>query len=258
MKLLLLLLFSCLCLLSLRASTVAYTDGSWNSPLVYAYDNSAPIKFTTAFKVEFDRENLYITVRCDDPRAEELGRTPRQNTRAWPLVDSIEVFLDPPQLKKFVQLAVGVNGMFYDSRKNAANPRWKYELAFFKGYWQVKFIIPFADLGISAETGDSWKFNLCRNVRLSDNFNSTWAHVGSAFHNSAGFGTLSFGTPSSASAAMKKKMQKALGELEAELRKKGLYSELKDKIDAAEKNCTVQKINAIREEAKMVEQLKGL
>ncbi|MBQ4328319.1 MAG: hypothetical protein IJC27_01185 [Lentisphaeria bacterium] len=249
-----------LCFLSVSsfAASVAYADGSLNTPLVYANDNSTPIKYPTAFKAEFDRKNLYITVKCNDPKALELGRTPRQIVRSWPMVDSVEIFLDPPQLKNFVQLAVGVNGMFYDSRKNVAAPAWKYELSFHSDFWQVKFIIPFSDLGVSAETGDNWKFNLCRNVRFSDNFNSTWAHVGSAFHNPSGFGTLTFGAPSAASAALKKKMRKAVAELEAELRKKGIYSELKDKVDAIRNNCTVSKINAIREEAQMIEQLKGL
>ena len=259
MKKFLFSIFLCLgCLPMLSAGTQAYADGSWNSPLVYAFDNNTPIKLPTGFKVDFDRSNLYITVKCNDPAAEKLGKTPRKHLRRWPMCDSVEIFIDPPQLKKYVQLAVGVDGSYFDSRANKKDLRWKYELSFHADYWQVRFIIPFADLGVTAETGDNWRFNLCRNVRFSENFNSTWAHVGSAFQNPAKFGTLTFGAPGVAARANELKMQKALNELEKELRKKGIYSQLKDKVDAARKKCTAQKINAIREEAMMVEELKGL
>lgn len=244
--------------LLLSSAQKAHVDGSWNSPLVYAFDNNTPIKYDTAFKAEFDRKNLYITVKCSDPDAKKIGSNPRQSLRAWPMVDSVEIFLDPPQLKKYVQLAVGTNGNFYDSRKNHKEPKWKYELVFNQDHWTLKFIIPFSDLGVTAENGDSWRFNICRNVRSSDNFNSTWAHVGSAFHNPANFGMLIFGSPDSAAKANDIKMKKVLDELKKELHKKGIYSEFEDKLKAVEKNCTQQKINAIREESVMIEALKGL
>lgn len=239
--------------------TVAYAgDGSWGSGFVYATDNSRAIGLGTKFRVDFDKENLYVTFVCEEPRAGELKKLPPGKDGEWPMCDSVEIFLDPGRkCGKYIHLAAGINGAKYDSRfKRDFAAKWKMERTFHEKSWELKFTIPFREIGADAKIGDTWGLNLCRNVKLSGNYFSTWAHVGSFFHTPSKFGELRFGSPAAAKKAIRERFESGWNALRAELEKKGLLAEFSAELDAIRSEGTELNLRAIREEMEMIDTLK--
>lgn len=258
MRLLLLAVTLCLCFLTsvLTAQTAYAVKGSWQTRMVFANDNATEIPLQTRFNVDFDAKNLYVTVICIDPKTSELQTIPRGKKGEWPICDSVEIFLDPDRsCGKYFQIAVGVNGAMYDSRwKRDWITNWHAELTFSTDTWQVRFTIPFSEPGmLPPKIGDIWGFNLCRNVKLSGNYFSTWALVGSVFHRPALFGTLIFGSPEAAEKAMNAKVAMELDNLEKELQTKGGYDYFATKIQSLRQKCSELDIRDIRDEWIVIE-----
>ena len=258
MRILLLAVTGCLCSLAsvLTAQTIYAEKNSWQTRLVFANDNETEIPLKTRFNVDFDEKNLYVTVVCTDPKASELQKIPHGKKGEWPLCDSVEIFLDPGRsCGKYFQIAVGVNGAMYDSRcKREWTTKWSAEVTFSKDAWQVRFTLPFSDPGmLRPKIGDVWGFNLCRNVKLSGKYFSTWAQVGSVFHRPALFGKLIFGSPEAAEKAMNAKVAMELDQLEKELRTKGGYEFFAPKIQSLRRKCSELDIRDIRDEWIVIE-----
>ncbi len=258
MRNLLLAVTGCLCSLAsvLTAQTVYAEKDSWQTRLVFANDNETEIPLKTRFNVDFDEKNLYVTVVCTDPKTSELQKISHGKKGEWPLCDSVEVFLDPGRTcGKYFQIAAGVNGAMYDSRcKREWTTKWSADVTFSKDAWQVRFTLPFSDPGmLRPKIGDIWGFNLCRNVKLSGNYFSTWAQVGSVFHRPALFGKLIFGSPEAAEKAMNAKVAMELDRLEKELRTKGGYEFFAPKIQSLHRKCSELDIRDIRDEWIVIE-----
>ena len=248
--------FLCSLTPALTAQTVYAEKDLWQTRLVFANDNETEIPLKTRFNVDFDEKNLYVTVVCTDPKASELQKISSGKKGEWPLCDSVEIFLDPGRTcGKYFQIATGVNGTMYDSRcKKEWITEWSAGMTFSKDAWQVRFTLPFSDPGmVHPKIGDIWGFNLCRNVKLSGRYFSTWAQVGSVFNRPALFGKLIFGSPEAAEKAMNAKVSLELDQLEKELRTKGGYEFFAPKIQALHRKCSELDIRDIRDEWIVIE-----
>jgi hypothetical protein len=151
----------------------------------------------------FDEENLYFCFRTENPGGVRATVTDRDIASLFQ-EDVVEIFLQPSGEGSYYQFAANGLDTQFDSEKEAArwNGAWKSASAIVKDQWYVgaawtiELAIPFRTLGVSKAPVDGtvWRGNLCRTWTAVD-FRlraTTWAHVGSAFHNPSKFGELLF------------------------------------------------------------------
>jgi hypothetical protein len=156
----------------------------------------------TEFRVLFDRQNLYFgfEIPLADCRqvAEELKASPLRNSEGNPLGktdtytsrESIEVFLQAPGKSRYCQFVASLDGYRYDGAgmDGSWNGTWDFHVGLAADRWFLEMKIPVKDLGVdSTAPAEGWKLNVCSNRRSQL---STWAAVGSNFHNPYAFGNL--------------------------------------------------------------------
>ena len=154
------------------------------------------------FRVLFDAQNLYFGVEIPLANARQVldvlrGRPmldgsgkPRPKTDIYTSRDSIELFLQAPGQSGYRQLVASLDGYRYDSvgEEKTWNGRWNFAVHAVDDRWFLEIEVPVRDLGIErVAPAEGWRLNLCCNQQGGS---STWAAVGPAFHNTAGFGKL--------------------------------------------------------------------
>ena len=248
-----------------QAQTAHVMPGKWYDNIVLATDNNQPIadSVKTRFNVTADDEALIVKIEMKDPNAKDIRSLPKGKDGQWSICDSIEIFLDPGRTcANYQQVAVFANYSKWDRRwDKKLKTSWTYSLKINDDSWSVEVRLPFSDPGmVKPKTGDIWGFNVCRNVRnpKTGDFFSTWAHVGTVFNRPERFGMLVFGSPEEAEKALRQKVAKALSELIAELKQKGMEQEFSAQLKKMKKSCTEMDIRDIRDEMLVIENMKGL
>jgi len=144
--------------------------------------------------VTHDAERLYVGFRCQQaagPKADVKQR----DGQTW-TDDAVELFIQPdPQAGRYVQLVGNSTGVFADCRGQDVswNGDWTYRASVHGGYWEGEVAVSFETLGMSAPTeGLQIGFNACRDRQLPTSELSTWAALGSGFHDPGHFGRLVF------------------------------------------------------------------
>lgn len=149
----------------------------------------------TSFRIGWSGDALYVAVRCREP----FGRLIRPLTADFePLWDddSIEVFMVPAGADYF-QFIANAAGARWNGRRNGPADRawgWTAKARIAGDDWCLEERIPLAILGVSPKEGDTWKFNVARNLTLGpaqERF-SSWAPVKEGFADVASFAALAF------------------------------------------------------------------
>jgi len=139
----------------------------------------------------YDNESLYVAFRCPHPLGATLKQAATKHDGDTWLDDSVEVFLDPwHKHRDYYQFCVNCLGVIRDAHGTAtqweSGAQAKVQRA--KTEWTVELAIPYAALGLTLDTGETWGINLVRNDR-ADGETSTWSLGG--FHNPGRFGNVS-------------------------------------------------------------------
>ena len=104
----------------------------------------------TAFKVAADADNLYLNIRCYEPRMNELKKT--DNPAGLWGSDLVEIFLCPTgQPDEYYQFAATAGNLHFNMFYGEAgvitpdpySPFWESKVFYDKDYWQVQIRIPF-------------------------------------------------------------------------------------------------------------------
>jgi hypothetical protein len=138
----------------------------------------------------YDDENLYVAFRCPHPAGATLKQqATRHDGDTW-LDDSVEVFLDPWHgHREYYQFCVNCLGVIRDTHGTAtqweSGARAKVQRA--QAEWTAELAIPYAAIGLTLDTGETWGINLVRNDRANGE-TSTWSLGG--FHNPGRFGNI--------------------------------------------------------------------
>jgi len=164
---------------------------------VTIYDNSKLADPRTWFKVVYDRERLYFGIRGEEPDTSKLILE-KAGRDVWPKGDSLEIFLDTRRDRStYFQFAAGLSGGRYDGymQDKTWNAEWDAAARIGKDAWSMEIVIKFSSLGVSMPPkGSTWGLNICRNRRGEQRYSSSWAAVGSHFHNPGKFNDLVFGS----------------------------------------------------------------
>ena len=155
----------------------------------------------TTFRMGWDERNLYLAVRCTEPKSAQLrpgiqsgpggaGRKrPGEKGRGEGLYfdNSIELFV-MPERPTYYRVAVNAAGRLegpsvYKGAQHAREEvRATCESAAVvgKGEWRVELRVPLSAFGRTPRPGDIWDFNVCRNVRIKGaraDLSTTWARL---------------------------------------------------------------------------------
>ncbi len=151
----------------------------------------------------FDEEYLYVCFQSSNPGGVKSAIKDRDGVGIF-TEDAIEIFLQPGSDGTYHQFAANSLDTRFDSEKQIStwNAEWKSASGIEKDKWYVgatwtiEVAIPFAAFGDAQAPADGtvWRANFCRDWTAVDGpYRATsWAHVGSMFHNPAKFGELLF------------------------------------------------------------------
>lgn len=252
-------IFTCL-----FAQTAYVMPDKWYDNIVYANDNNTKIPLETKFNVTFDEKAITIRVKLQDHYVQNLKNLPKGTDNVWPRGENIEIFLDPGRTcSNYQQIAVGANNDRWDKRwLKKTKTSWTAKTKITSNGWETEIRLPYSDEGmVKPQLGDTWGFNLCRNVINPQNngrYFSTWAHVGAVFNRPDKFGKLIFGDPDLAKKSQLAKVRKELKKLTVELKQKGLYQHFAARIKMLEVNGSEIDVRDIKDEMLVLEKLKGL
>jgi hypothetical protein len=140
---------------------------TWGTPATPLGEK--PEQQTTAYLL-YDEEYLYIGVDSFDKDTENIvtGKMERRDS-GW-ADDNIEIFIDPGLTREnFFHLIINAAGVILDQKVTGARESeisWDSNqdcaVKVYEDRWTVEIRMPFAEMGLSPETGSRWGFNITR------------------------------------------------------------------------------------------------
>ena len=241
----------------------AYTDNQWVvNKIMFAADNSKPIPEPTAFRLNLTDKALIVEIKLEGKHWKDFQKNKFQiKKNVWPMEESVEIFLDPGRsCSKYVQIAAGVDGNVFDNRyvKKAWAAKWTVKRVDFQGGVTFQFTIPFDQEFKKPEIGEIWGFNICRNVKHTSPYFSTFAKVGTYFNTPAKFAELRFGTAKSFLAANQQKNKAMLASVTKEINALGFTKHFALRLKQLEKDCNELEIQAVKDELKLMKAMKEI
>jgi len=178
-----------------------WTKAIWRNSFV-ACPGDAKARQQTRFAIMFDKENIYIAIKCDDIHREKMKPYNKNDINIW-RHDSLEIFLQRVGgSKEYQQFLVSAGSSCYAmkfvrgikrSKKEIPYKEWQAAAKTTDYGYSVEVKIPFAlfDKKIPLN-GTEWRFNIHRNtLSLDSDRYSSWSPI-SKFHKPADFGYLIF------------------------------------------------------------------
>ena len=152
--------------------------------------------YKTSFKISADRENLFLTVNCDELPV-WVSPLAGHDRQYWD-EDSIEFFIAANKPEKYYHYIVSSKGFIYDEK--GADPAWngtaKASVVKNKNSWQLKLVVKAKDLGINEfSEGMTLYGNVIRNIGCNQE-KRVWSNLGNTFHQPARFGKIRLCRPS--------------------------------------------------------------
>lgn len=144
-----------------------------------------------------DASNLYVGMRCREPRLDRMKVAVSEHDGPVFTDDSVEILIDPSSKSRdYYHFAVNAIGTRFE--QYAMNPSWNGEWRAATGRevgaWTAEIAIPFAPLKVTPTAGSSWRANFCRNrtTTMGDPENSCWSATYGSYHTPIRFGILKF------------------------------------------------------------------
>lgn len=251
------------CILPRLSAVEAYTDNQWVvNKIMFAADNNKPIPEPTAFRLNLTDKALIVEIKLEGKHWKDFQKSKfNLKKNVWPMEESVEIFLDPGRsCSKYVQIAAGVDGNVFDNRyvKKAWNAKWTVKRLDFKGGVTFQFNIPFDQEFKKPEIGEIWGFNICRNVKHTSPYFSTFAKVGTYFNTPAKFAELRFGTAKSFLAANQQKNRAMLAGVVREIKALGFTAHFAPRLKKLENDCNELEIQAVKDELKLMKAMKEI
>ena len=153
------------------------------------------VRKPTAFRLGWTADGLYLAVRCREPFGRLIHALTNDAEPLWD-DDSIEVFVAPGAADYFQFIANTVGARWNGGKSKGEQALWPWvaKAQVLGDDWTLEMHIPFNVLGRSPAAGDTWTFNLGRNVLsgpASERF-SSWDAVQRGFGDVANFAELAF------------------------------------------------------------------
>lgn len=180
-------------------------DPAWsNIPSIKVYlskNDGEPCGVAAAAQICYDKDYIYIGVRCEEPLAAEIKDTCRiHNGPVWN-ENELEFFFDTGNCQKnFKQILVNSLGTVaeLESVNGQNNPKWEsgaqVTVAKEANAWTMEMRVPFSTLcGAIPRPGAIWGFNICRvRTTVKPSEYSCWSPTFGGFGKPERFGKLIF------------------------------------------------------------------
>jgi len=155
-------------------------------------------KVETQAYVTYDNENLYIAVRCPEPKMKEMHIVgERADDPVWE-GDSIDVFISQKEKPTpYVHLILNPRNVHWDALytdRNITkfNPQWQSAVNLGVVEWTAEIAIPWREMQMKPPApGEKHRANICRQ-RRPDNEQTSWSQMFDGFLESEHFGTWIF------------------------------------------------------------------
>ncbi len=156
-----------------RLDDPAWGQGDWHEGFtrIDSPDGGEDAAVATRFKIGFDGRSLYLAVRMDQPEGVALVATDRpRDTAAWQ-DDAVEFMVNPdPAADQYNHIIVNAAGALFDAWRiedgflvdTAFQPLVQRAVDVGETGWTLEMAVPLADLGLTAQTGEEWAFNVAR------------------------------------------------------------------------------------------------
>lgn len=151
----------------------------------------------TWFKACWDKEGIYIAVRCEEPDVKKIVAKQPDEGSLW-IEDSIEIFFFPKKADNYFQFVINTIGSRWNGIGSGGVPQplwnWQAKTYIGKDYWSLEVMIPFEVLGRVPENEEKWSVNIARNILTGPSAEryTCWPHLQSGFHDIANFGSFIF------------------------------------------------------------------
>jgi len=175
-------------------------QGAQELPVNLHNNNASKSDVSTVARLVRDKENLYIIVRCEEPKMEQVKDS--ITTHGGPVwtENEVEVFFDPANAKKsFRQILVNSLGTVTDMKNDGTGSvPWDSSVnAVVKkdaDGWTLEMAVPIVPLAQNPpEGGDIWGLNICRARRIESVRELTcWSPTFGKFGQPDRFGSLIF------------------------------------------------------------------
>ena len=182
---------------------------------LHSVTGSAP-DAATHFRMTYDDEHLYLAVRAFE-KGQETQRhaTTERDSNAIFSTDCVELFLQPPGPEgsagtgaPYYQIVANTRGALWDRLWRAPGKMTQWDGPGIRAdgddqadTWTLELSVPFADLGLRPEPGDTWRLNACRTEEPSGEY-TCWSPTRGGYHFPERFGYLDFGADAEDAAAV--------------------------------------------------------
>ncbi|MBM4045145.1 MAG: hypothetical protein FJ279_08525, partial [Planctomycetes bacterium] len=180
-------------------------DPCWQAakPLTLKQVYGQPPTERTEVLALFDREHLYLGLRCHETQMNRLVASVKDQKAGGAEFavfgdDSVEVFLDPGgDGAAYYQLAVSAGGGRFDQRagregyNSGWTGKWDWATALLESRWEVELRLPFSTFAPDGSPS-VWRVNFCRNHKRTGEL-LNWSETEGVFHDARRFGYLRFG-----------------------------------------------------------------
>jgi len=174
-------------------------------------------EFPTTFNVLYDKSNVYLTVRCEEPDRDHLRISDDPDSLEIWQDDSVEIFFDPGLTRsRYVQILVGAGGQtvigYNGVYERLTEAQWKVDRG--NNAWTMVLKVPFDTLRAHPATGDVWGFNVYRTRRSTakdaKQEQQGWNPTRDGYRMPHRFGQLVFGEPFDRDATVESNVQKRI------------------------------------------------
>jgi len=166
------------------------TDGNF---IIFGTDSEISKK-KTYFRTGYDSASLFIAIECEEPDLKKIVSILYDEENVWS-EDSVEVFIMPRTENEYFQFVTNAIGSRYNgiSRTQVPLMEWQAKTSMGNKMWSAEIRIPFSTLDEKPKKGESWGFNVCRNIYSVDPImNVSWATMFGSFHEPENFGKITF------------------------------------------------------------------
>jgi Carbohydrate family 9 binding domain-like len=176
------------------------SDAAWEKatalePFVPYFGQEKGPEAQTHARVACDAGNLYLAIRCDEPKMAGMNVVGEKRDDSVWMGDSVDIFIAPAgQGARHYHLIVSPKDVIWDAVNEGGDdltydPEWQHATEMLADGWTVEAAIPWAALKATAPAaGTEWRANLGRQ-RAGAGELSTWSQCVSGFVEPESFGT---------------------------------------------------------------------
>jgi hypothetical protein len=158
-----------------------------------------PARVQTTAYLAYDDKNLYVAFRCDEPDPANIRAQAASEEDGFWDDDLVACFILPDGTSGLrYQFAITTKGLKFDQEKGLKgrgtenySPSWEVATHIGEDAWSAEAVIPLEEIRVEPQMSKTWRMTFARHRSASERpGTSSWAPVGSNWHNRDAYGTV--------------------------------------------------------------------